>query len=465
MVYLIAIINHLSLERRESCHCNLYLLRPAQVLLSKTYANLIGFLKNILLSEDFIIRHRRSPRDFTRQRKLPFHVLIAFLFNFIRGSYQDELDAFFKALCRSEVAGRVVTKAALVKARMKLKYEAFVELNSHLTSFFYRHCNPETWHGFRILAIDGTTARLPRTEEIKKHFGVWNVRRGEASPMARISQLFDTINRITVDAVIGPKGIGERELAISHCACLSSKDLLLMDRGYPAWWLFALVLSSQAHFCARMSNTKWMVVRKFFRSGKREKIVSLSVPKTSLEMCRRLNLPTTPLVVRLVRIDNGNRTQILMTSLIDAQRYPSDLFCELYHKRWPVEEDYKIMKCRTHLENFSGLSVLSVQQDFHAMVFAKNLVTILAFQNRAPIAQATAHRKYDYKANLTQAISKSKHVVALMFLETESKALYLIEQLLKAFMYIIEPIRNNRRNPRNHKVSIRKHFTCYKLWA
>ena len=55
--------------------------------------------------------------DFTRQRKLPFHVLIIFLINFVRGSYQDELDKFFKTIFRFDVAKRVVSKAALSKPR------------------------------------------------------------------------------------------------------------------------------------------------------------------------------------------------------------------------------------------------------------------------------------------------------------------------------------------------------------
>jgi len=49
----------------------------------------------------------------------------------------------------------------------------------------------------------------------------------------------------------------------------------------------------------------------------------------------------------------------------------------LYHQRWPVEEDYKLIKCRIQIENFSGKTVHSVYQDFHAKVFAKNLASIL----------------------------------------------------------------------------------------
>jgi len=58
------------------------------------YANIIEPLKKVILSKEFLTTHRNSPKAFTRQRKLPFHLLICFLLNFVKGSYQDELDKY-----------------------------------------------------------------------------------------------------------------------------------------------------------------------------------------------------------------------------------------------------------------------------------------------------------------------------------------------------------------------------------
>ena len=128
------------------------LLLLAQNLLFKICAELIDFIKKIVTSPEFVERNRHSHKNFTRQRKLPFHLLIVFLINFVRGSYQDELDKFFKAINRFDVAQRVVSKVALAKARMKLKFEAFVELNQHLVNYFEKHFQPITRHGFRLPA-------------------------------------------------------------------------------------------------------------------------------------------------------------------------------------------------------------------------------------------------------------------------------------------------------------------------
>jgi len=464
MIYSLSIIITSYLyERSISCrNFSKILAKLARNLLFNKCAKSVEFIKQIITSPEFIARHRQYKKDFTRNRKLPFHVLIVFLINFVQGSYQDELDKFFKTLFRFDVAKRVVSKVALSKARMKLKFGAFVEMNVHLTRYFESHFNPRTWCGFRLLAIDGSTARLPMTEAIVQHFGVWNGRQGAPSPMARVSQLFDVLNKISVDAIIKPKSVGERELAAQHLLSVMSDDLVLLDRGYPAWWLFNLIISMQANFCARISCTKWKVVRKFFHSGLPEMIITLPIHTTSIAQCREMGLDFTPLKLRLIRIETDGKVQILITSLIDTQQYPIELFSDLYHKRWPIEEDYKSIKCRMELENFSGKSPLSVYQDFHAKVFIKNLVWIMAFPIQGQLENDSCGRKYQYQVNFTQALSKSKGVVALLFHDTSRQIRRLISDLQNIFQRTVEPIRPGRKYPRNHKAKNRKFFLQYK---
>jgi hypothetical protein len=265
-----------------------------------------------------------------------------------------------------------------------------------------------------------------------------------------------------VDALIYPKGSGELTLAAQHLLKVRIRDLILLDRGYPAWWLFSMILSRNAPFCARISCTKWKAVRKFFHSGLAEKIISLPIHATSVANCEKMALPMAPLKLRLIRIENNGKVQVLITSLVDMDKYPIEIFHDLYHLRWTVEEDYKTMKCRLELENFSGKSVLSVYQDFHAKVFTKNLVWIMAFPGNNALRQQHEHRKYDYQINFTQALSKSKGVIGLLFHETASKVGQLITDLQHIFQRTIEPIRPGRKYPRNHRPSQRKFFPAYK---
>lgn len=465
MVYLPNIVLTIYLlERRRKCQkASKKVLTLAWTLLSKSCAKLVDYLKEIILSNDFLARHRQSPKNFTRKRKLPFHYLIFFLMNFIKRSYQDELDGFFQTLKGFEVARRIVSKVALTKARMKLKYEAFVELNHHLIDFFYRNFQPTTWHGFNLLAIDGSTVRLPRIKKIAEHFGVWHSKGGAECPIARVSQMFDVLNNLSIDATISPKSVGERQLAAQHFLNLLPTDFILLDRGYPAYWLFNLILSLDSNFCARISCTKWKIIRRFYRSGNKEQIIYLPAPPTSRKQCLEMGLDTKPLRLRLIRVElDTGETEILVTSLIDPDLYPVHIFHELYHERWPVEEDYKTAKCWIEIENFSGKSVLSVYQDFHAKVFSKNVTSALAYPTRETVRESSKGKKYEYQINFAQALSNTKNVIVLLFDRSKEAATLLISQLHEIFIKTIEPIRPGRKFPRNHKVHRRCFYLCYK---
>ena len=259
-------------------------------LLFKTCAELIEFLKKILFSQEFVNRHKRSPKDFIRNRLLTFQILFLYFINLPKGSYQDELDHFFKALFKLDVAVAVVSKMALCLARRKLEYSAFVELNQHLIEFFYKHFKSiKTWHGFNLLGIDGSTLKLFKYNDIKDHFGVMKPNKGPEVPMARVSQMFDVLNKLTIDAIISPYHCGERELLHQHMLNLMPNDLLLLDRGYPAYWIFNLIISRGGNFCARISK-QWKIVQNFIESGSNEAIVDLQASYQSRKKCLEMGL-------------------------------------------------------------------------------------------------------------------------------------------------------------------------------
>jgi len=437
--------------------------RLARKLQSDLCAKLIGFTSDIVNSENFLDKHRKNPKDFIRNRSLPFPILINFLSNMNKGSIQDELDHYFKALNNADVAERVVSNSALTKARKKVKHEAFIDLNEHINHYFYDIFPHQTWRGFNLLAVDGSTAALLSLLENAEHFGQWNPTNGDPRPVARISQMFDVLNRITIDAIISPKSNGERELAAQHFLKLMPNDLILLDRGYPAFWLFKLIVSMGADFCARISYDVWKVVKKFFNSGKKGKTIELKCSYKSGKECRKMGLDTKPMKLRLVRIElDTGEAEILITSLTEKEAYPNDIFDELYHLRWPVEEDYKVMKLRLEVENWSGKTVHSVYQDFHAKVFAKNLTAMLAHPTRPIIKEQYAHRKYLYQLNFTQALSKTKDTIVLLFNRTSDAVREIIAKLHDIFIKTVEPVRPDRKYPRNHKIRRKPFYPNYK---
>ncbi len=465
MIYFGPILTYISsCERRKKCQKKLKnKAKLAWTLLSEICANLVEYLKEILHSKEFVDRHKKSEKDFSRNRILPFQTLFLYFINFIKGSYQDELDHYFKALFRLDVPIAIVTKMALSLARRKLKSSAFIEFNRHLLEYFYDHFkNIKTWHGFNLLAIDGSTLKLFNYKDIREHFGTMKPQKGPARAMARVSQMFDVLNKITVDAIISPYHIGERHLLRNHMLNLLPNDLLLLDRGYPAYWIFNLIMSQGGNFCARISK-RWQIVQDFIESGDQEKCIDLNASYQSKKESIDMGLDVTPLHLRLIRVElDSGEIEVLITSLIDNRKYPRNIFKDLYHKRWPVEVDYLFMKERLELGNFSGKSHLSVYQDFHAKVFAKNLTWILASPAQESVKHESKDKKYEYQVNMTQAISKSKDTLFLLFERPREILLQLIQSIHALFKSAAEPIRPGRKFERKHKVNKREHYMSFK---
>ena len=101
------------------------------------FQGLFEQLKTVLHSPDFQARPRQHPQDFTRQRQLTFVIVVCLLLNLLKRALQDELDEFFKVLGGAPFALRQVTKSAFCQARLKLRYEAVIELNRVQVRYFY----------------------------------------------------------------------------------------------------------------------------------------------------------------------------------------------------------------------------------------------------------------------------------------------------------------------------------------
>ena len=282
---------------------------------------------------------RRSERDFTRERALPLQRLVPLLLNFRKGTNRDELEQFFETITDDPTSVTPVSEAAFCRARQKLKPEALVTLNNVLLDSANQQIAQQRWRGLRVLAVDGSTGRLPDFLAIEEYFGKPS---GSGVPLARFSRLFDVLNDQILHADMVPYATGERELAAEYLLYSSPDDLFLYDRGYPAFWLFAFHAQEQRHYCARVRHDFHSEVKAFVADGAKERIVVLTPNTASARQCREGHLPADPLRVRLIRVElESGEVEVLITSLLDTKAYPYRAFAKLYALRWGIEENYK----------------------------------------------------------------------------------------------------------------------------
>lgn len=395
-------------------------------------------------SEEFAQMARNNSSDFTRDRELPLSDLILLLLNFRKGTVNSELRQFSKAL-HGEEALRSITPSAFCQSRMKLRSEALIQLNDQIINQFKEHFALKKWRNFRLLAVDGSTARLPNEEEITETFG------GPSDancPMARFSRLYDVLNKLVVYADMVPYETGEREIAAHYLYHTSSDDLTLYDRGYGAFWLFAMHRDMDRHYCARSPITYSNQVKEFVASGKRSQIIQMIPNTTAKAQCEEYYICAKPVKVRLIRVVlKSGQIEVLVTSLLDKVTYPISSFAKLYPLRWGVEENYKREKIRMEIENFSSRTALTIKQDFYAKIIALNLAAIMEWVGQVIAERLYEKRKLSYQINFANLLSVLKNDLIRWI----SKGLPwdMLLSLLSEITSSVEPIRPGRSFPRN----------------
>ena len=369
---------------------------------------------------------------------------------------QRELNDFFGRLDNADFSIHQVTKSAFTQARSKLKHEAFIELSKSSVDFFYQHSPYLLWGKHRLLACDGSTIRLPNSKNIKEHFMAFDFGPNvdAESSLATISLLYDPLNLVTLNAKIDAFNVSEITLLKEQLAEVSFKpnDLLLMDRGYPSVGLLYEMHYRGIGVCVRLKDNWWKAVNEMLNAGQTDKIVTFTLPKKDRYLQERFKGKTDKVTVRItvIELEDGKR-EILCTSLLDSTQYTLDDLKGLYHTRWGIEEAYKLLKVRADLESFSGLTTLSVKQDFYAGIFAMNLSAMMSF----PIDQKVRKQSKEAELKNTKMINRTDALA----LVRESMVGVFIKKKIKKFLQTVdnilqkttEAIRPNRSFPRNHK--------------
>ena len=110
---------------------------------------------------------------------------------------------------------------------------------------------------------------------------------------------------------------------------------------------------------------------------------------------------------------------VLMTVYRVTQRQATrSLYCHLklpstlYFYRWPVELKYKELKSRFAMEEFSGATAVSIQQEFYINMLLSNLASLIKNEADEEIQiSAKSTNKFRYQANRAFIIGRIKSIV------------------------------------------------------
>jgi hypothetical protein len=321
-------------------------------------------------------------------------------------SMQRHLHDFFHRFIEQPA----VSAGALTQARAKFSHRAFCELNQQLLipAFYSPQAQsaPKQWRGHRLLGVEGSQLSLPNHEKVIERFGsiAADYKHGDTGSSyvaGRPSVLYDLLNHVGLDARLEPLSVGEVEIAIEQLSQIQPEDCVIWDRGFSGYVLMAQTLEAGANFMGRCSTRSFLAAKKLFEADHAgcSVVENVKVPGTARAAVKREKLPR-ELTVRFVslRLPDG-KLEVLVTSLIDEQTYPTEEFLEVYHWRWCHETYYLMLKSRLDLENWSGLTLESVQQDLQAAVLVANLENLLSQEAQEQLSAGDRQRQYPLRVD------------------------------------------------------------------
>jgi hypothetical protein len=179
---------------------------------------------------------------------------------------------------------------------------------------------------------------------------------------------------LLLGASFGPYRHGECAYARALLDALPQHSLVLLDRGYLQADVLVPLVENGHHWLTRSkSSTTYKVLR---RLGAGDELIEMTVSKTARQ--KNPALPETFQARAVSYQRKGFTPKVLLTSLVDAKRYPADELRVLYHERWEVELGFGEIKTDLleRMETIRSKSPEMVEQELWGLLLAYNLVRV-----------------------------------------------------------------------------------------
>lgn len=315
-----------------------------------------------------------------RRRRLPAEVVIwlvigmALMRNRPIDDVVDKLDLALPG--RGPVAKSSIAEARARLGGTAMEWLFFRSADAWGQASAERH----RWRGLGLFGVDGSTLRVPDSDENREHFGGQSAgahgRGASAYPMVRLAGLMALRSHILVAASFGAYANSEYHYAADLWRFVPGHSLVMVDKlFFAAGVLIPLARDAEnRHWLTRAkAGAKWRMVK---RLGPGDDLVEFTV--SSVARGKDPSLPKT-WSVRAIRYQRrGFRPQMLLTSMLDSTEFPAAEVRTLYHERWEIELGYDEIKTEMleREEAIRSRTPDGVRQELWGVMLAYNLVRL-----------------------------------------------------------------------------------------
>ena len=307
------------------------------------------------------------------------------------------------------------------------------------------------WHGLRPKVIDGTTVSAPDTRKNQRAYPQSRSQKpGCGFPLIRLVGVFSLSTGVLLDYVKGNKHQHELRLLRKLLDQFKPGDLAVADRGFCSYVLLALLLRLGVASLFRLHQRRPADLRRGQRLGKNDRLFTWLKPSQKPRWLPQSWWKKIPaqLMVRVIRFKlacPGYRPKsvTLVTTLLDAQKYPAPDIAQLYARRWKIELWFRDIKTSMGMEVLRCKSPQMLHKELEMFFIAYNLIRCLMAQ--ASVINDVELDRLSFKGTVD---SVRQFSLAIAQARSKKKQQQLIAELLEVIARDEVPERPDRREPR-----------------
>ena len=287
---------------------------------------------------------------------------------------------------------------------------------------------PKTFHGYRLLACDGSDVNIPYNPSDLESLHKNGDKKGYNQ--LHLNALLDILNGIYTDCVLEPDRKTHERAALNVLADryhLPSPAIILGDRGYESFNVFAHLIRSGQKFLVRMKgcDSNGILAKYQFSYDENGEfdcdIHTILTWKQTKEVKADRETYTRisrnkfdffqdgeaffPISLRILCLAVAPGKQIYLATNLDRDEFPLETIKVLYRLRWDQEGAFRDLKYTVDLVHFHSKKRGYVEQEAWARLIIYNFCE--AITRHIAVTRQTGKekdRKYGYKINFATAV-------------------------------------------------------------
>lgn len=249
-----------------------------------------------------------------------------------------------------------------------------------------RSSDDRLYEEFRVVLVDGTKFIVPRNAETIAAYGLGRGSTGEAYyPQIHVGAFLDLVTGTFTHANIEHGSPAERQIMVEHAAENTQPTLYVSDAGYNGMAHVYLMQQTGQELLMELKACK--LVDEFRQTRKRSAVLTVTLTKAHFRNYPQYKRPPVSAIkIRLIRARGTSklRSKVLLTTLLDEDRFKWFDLAKIYLQRWTIELAFRHLKSSLRAEHIRKQALHRIRQLLLAAFIFFNIGSIIRNRIKQP---------------------------------------------------------------------------------